>query len=896
MSDTLAPEYIRIIKNSLSENRLAFFIGAGVSRATNPQYPLWTDISNKLKNGINSNDEYDPLKLAQVYSLKYGKLKLKETIEACFPKKDIPGEFQRSIFYLKPHYIISTNWDCLLENFIDEEISCPFDSIVCDEDLVQSKNDHKYIKMHGDLKHNNYVFTEDDYLNYSIKFPLIENFVKSIISTHTIVMLGYSFNDIDLKQIVNWFQNHSSVQPPIYMLVNKRDDYQQRYLEKFGIISFVIENKNPTETLRDFFRAIAKNENKLSQNPDSYIYNKINKFETYNSILHNHITNSLSNTMLHYDSAGKSIIHFCNKYLNEPNDDEERNIYGKFIQSINEESFQDSKIAQLLYKAGISGIITTKDEEPKQQYLSFNCAQKMDISSLIDFQYKYIDYSSNINESLEKILCLAQLGLYKEAFIENKRLIALCNKNKNYLYFLVSQFNHNELLNQVKFRYRDYSEQINSDHFIDIEESFITLPKDTQRICLEMKNFLTGADLLRIHFKSLRKVYEKEKNIQIVENGGMIFSSEENEAKSTLENLIFFVLKNGIYLENHSVFKETCKNYVKTSFFQKFNSKEISFSRIELFACIKYFSTEELKNLFKTFISKDPKHQLTIQEEDVKWFIDVALYNNVENFIQHGSIHSNLDTYIERILLITSLVNIPQNYCDKIFDLFERLVNEAHNTLYVFIAINSFLAIQWNLYTRVFDGFILINLIERILEKFVNNKTNGHENIALTRNRLSNLYNYCNQQNISFTSETLLNQIFISINLFTTDEEKMTFIDNVLLNLYQISDSNCKQKIKSFILKQTFGTFENFDQRLAFLNYNLDLVIFNIRKNKSEVIKLAKRTLAEYPEKIYYGSFETTVSMLHYLKAKYPEFKTISNDYDNKKQELDKQFNRNISA
>ena len=64
----------------------------------------------------------------------------------------------------------------------------------------------KYIiKMHGDvLRPETIVLKEQDYLEYSQKHVLIELFVKSLLADHTILFLGYSLNDYNVKLIVSW--------------------------------------------------------------------------------------------------------------------------------------------------------------------------------------------------------------------------------------------------------------------------------------------------------------------------------------------------------------------------------------------------------------------------------------------------------------------------------------------------------------------------------------------------------------------------------------------------------------------------------------------------------------------------------------------------------------------
>lgn len=49
-----------------------------------------------------------------------------------------------------------------------------------DEDVPTIFGDRFILKLHGDFKHNNFVLKEEDYLNYSENFKLIETLVKSI--------------------------------------------------------------------------------------------------------------------------------------------------------------------------------------------------------------------------------------------------------------------------------------------------------------------------------------------------------------------------------------------------------------------------------------------------------------------------------------------------------------------------------------------------------------------------------------------------------------------------------------------------------------------------------------------------------------------------------------------
>ena len=91
--------------------------------------------------------------------------------------------------------------------------------------------------MHGDFNVGNIVLTENDYYNYNNNFPLINAFVKSLFASKLILFIGFSFNDMNLKILLNSVSNilKENMQR-IYLLTNKDiDSIQRNYYEKKGI-------------------------------------------------------------------------------------------------------------------------------------------------------------------------------------------------------------------------------------------------------------------------------------------------------------------------------------------------------------------------------------------------------------------------------------------------------------------------------------------------------------------------------------------------------------------------------------------------------------------------------------------------------------------------------------
>ncbi|MDO1796862.1 SIR2 family protein, partial [Escherichia coli] len=188
------PEYdLKEILKASQENKLVFFIGSGFSKFSETELmkiPSWSELIDELKEDLDLPNENDFLKIAQLYFLKYGQHSYTQKVKSTIKKLE-PSSFHKSLFDIAPHYIITTNWDDLLEQTA-QDMGVAYDLISSDVDLAQSQLDKKIIKMHGDFRQHNFVFKEDDYLQYSQNFPLIENYIKGIFSTSTIVFLGYS--------------------------------------------------------------------------------------------------------------------------------------------------------------------------------------------------------------------------------------------------------------------------------------------------------------------------------------------------------------------------------------------------------------------------------------------------------------------------------------------------------------------------------------------------------------------------------------------------------------------------------------------------------------------------------------------------------------------------------
>jgi len=228
---------IYTLREKAESNKLIIFVGAGVSRNVEGM-PSWHGLVMEMAKAIGytkcsvcqykndcekrcsdcsrkdkcsqkcltvedfSIDDY--LKIPQfVFNQK--QKTYREIIEKCITDKTVPNApLSKAIFETNPAHIITTNYDRLLETS-ESEFRAQYDVVIFDSDLLNTSKSKYIIKMHGDvLRPETIVLKEQDYLQYSQTHILIELFIKALLADHTVLFLGYSLNDYNVKLIVSW--------------------------------------------------------------------------------------------------------------------------------------------------------------------------------------------------------------------------------------------------------------------------------------------------------------------------------------------------------------------------------------------------------------------------------------------------------------------------------------------------------------------------------------------------------------------------------------------------------------------------------------------------------------------------------------------------------------------
>lgn len=216
-------ENIGLIREKAHNNKLVIFVGSGVSRNTKGmsswyeiidkmaiavKYSRCSYCSHKKKNCKNKCDfikDYSPdeyLKIPQ-YLFNKNKRKYWEILNESIVEP-VNAPLCSAIFEINPVHIITTNYDKLLEAS-SHVYRNQYDVIIEEKDLLNADKCKYIVKMHGDLDYpQTVVLKEQDYLDYSQNHILIELFIKSLLTNHIFLFLGYSLNDYNIKLIISW--------------------------------------------------------------------------------------------------------------------------------------------------------------------------------------------------------------------------------------------------------------------------------------------------------------------------------------------------------------------------------------------------------------------------------------------------------------------------------------------------------------------------------------------------------------------------------------------------------------------------------------------------------------------------------------------------------------------
>ena len=183
-------------------------VGAGLSRnAIVPDakpLPLWGALGDLIAKDLQDYSATGPIDALSAFEHEFGRPKLIERLSELL-RVDVarPSDVHKAFCSLPFNLVCTTNFDFLLEHQY-QLISRHCTPLIDEDQLSIGLRDSgtALLKLHGDLNHTSrLVATEADYDSFLARFPLLATFVANLLITRTAVLIGYSLDDPDFRQI-----------------------------------------------------------------------------------------------------------------------------------------------------------------------------------------------------------------------------------------------------------------------------------------------------------------------------------------------------------------------------------------------------------------------------------------------------------------------------------------------------------------------------------------------------------------------------------------------------------------------------------------------------------------------------------------------------------------------
>ncbi len=213
------------IAYAVASNRICLFTGTGFSKAvTENNAPSWQKLLEELcdllpngedlKTSLFPKTNSNPLSLeerAQIISIKLSdnNKSIHEEAAKIIDAISLKGDNSELKEFLskRSYRVVTTNYDKLLENLSGEN-TCQ--SIAPGLPIPRASSNVKVYHVHGSTDSpNNMVITSDDYFNFINNDSYFSRKLSTVLHENTVVILGYSLGDTNLKAIISDYKGFS---------------------------------------------------------------------------------------------------------------------------------------------------------------------------------------------------------------------------------------------------------------------------------------------------------------------------------------------------------------------------------------------------------------------------------------------------------------------------------------------------------------------------------------------------------------------------------------------------------------------------------------------------------------------------------------------------------------
>ena len=805
---------IRFLAEELEKGKLVVFVGAGVSK--NSGLPEWEELIKDYADyrGIKEFTSKQFLTIPEEVFERYGSLKYYEIAEKRFLGKYVTNSIHRILKKMKLTYIITTNYDTLIEDEIKN-----LQIVSKDEDLPYTNSNRMLIKMHGDFENKNIVLKKSDYDNYEKNFQLISTLVKGLFTTNTVLFIGYSYSDTNVQQIMNWIK-----------------EILKEKTRKAFLVEFTNEDNKEEENGEQINKISLK---LLNDTNDEVLYE--NKKERFNNNYEKTLTKFLSNIYNEKENVRQEKIFeiYINlNYLTKHNwnklnkyseiridEDWKRILYTRL-------EFKDiEKYEEILFKSRIKKILQRINRNEKEILIPFS---EKGITPKRKEQKNILEEKIEVEEKCLKIICDYDyknfqnlVEEYKENNNINKYVIVYgylffkkINKAKETIKSMIEEKENvnskneklvwdNFILSIIEFMEITHAEENLNKTFESIEESLEDKYFEYFKYETELFNEIFKYSTLEALNKEMNKLFDKVRKGK--STSYVMGTPPSYKAIILSRDLFYFCSLNGIFGNSFSDYSEFMKKYIEILLMSYTNKnievKNQMFKNRNLIEEFEYFdffmmlelSYSDLKKLFNEYEIKDLKCEKGIFDKLI-----VLLKNILDWIIENDNeFMEKIDT-LESILLIISKLDLIETQFEKLVDI---ILNDKNSN--VFFENNYALEVADNFRVIICKNFKNLNkeFFDKILEKIF-----SIDRKRIDENLLHHITYYFNKKEMPKISKNDKIENFINKNnlkikcyfLRIIDETYFEELKNEILK--EIKDT-LNIEVYSFLLNQKFIDF-----------------------------------------------------------------------------------------
>lgn len=207
------------LARALWQNEAAVMVGAGFSRVCtrepdSPVPPLWSTFTTEMEAtlGYAQGTGPDALRLAQEYQTLHGEPGMDQLIRRLVADSQWePGPLHKRLLEFPWRDVLTTNWDTLLERTKPQTPDRIYSCVQTVQDIAH-RAQPRIVKLHGSMpSHKPFIFTEDDYRIYPVRFAPFVNLAQQVMLEHDLCLIGFSGIDPNFLAWSGWVRDTLSV-------------------------------------------------------------------------------------------------------------------------------------------------------------------------------------------------------------------------------------------------------------------------------------------------------------------------------------------------------------------------------------------------------------------------------------------------------------------------------------------------------------------------------------------------------------------------------------------------------------------------------------------------------------------------------------------------------------